>query len=101
MSKKGGYSKPATELGLAIEEFFKKFGYEREYYQGKVLNEWPDIVGEVMAGRVKISGFDGETLTVRTENSIWKNEIFLRKAEIIKLLNDRYNYKIVSDIYIK
>jgi hypothetical protein len=101
MWKKERYAEPATELGSAIEIFFKKFGYEREYYQGKAMNEWAEIMGSALASRAKIASFEGLVLTIKTENSIWKNEIFLRKAEIIKLMNDRYNYKIVSEIYIK
>ena len=93
--------RPPTELGNAIEEFFKKFGYEKEYLQGKIMAEWADVVGEAMASRVEILSFDGNILTVKTENSVWKNEVFLRKAELIKKINNRYNQKIVSEIYIK
>jgi hypothetical protein len=101
MLKKDTYYRPPTELGSAIEEFFKKFGYEKEYLQGKIMADWKDIVGEAMASRVKILSFDSDILTVKTENSVWKNEVFLRKAELVKLINNRYNQKIVTEIYIK
>ncbi len=92
--------RPPTELGNAIEEFFRRFGYEREYLKGKVINEWKDIVGEFVAGKAKITNFDGDVLTIKTESSVWKNEIFLRKGEIIKLINERFKTRLVSEIRI-
>lgn len=100
MSKTDRY-KESTDVGMAIFEFFKAFGYEDEYYRGKVRAEWDNIVGQEIASNVKITVFEGEVLTLKTNNSVWKNEMFFRKKEIMKLINQRYNKNLVSNINIK
>lgn len=92
--------KAPTELGKAIEEFFIRFGYENEYLKGRVINEWKDVVGDLIAENCVIKSFDGNILTLKTESSVWKSELFYRKKEIIEKINSRYNKKIVSDIRI-
>jgi predicted nucleic acid-binding Zn ribbon protein len=100
MSKKDRYKK-LPELGSSIFEFFKTFGYEDEYYRGQVRAEWYSIVGQEIASNVEISGFEGEVLTLKTNSSVWKNEMFFRRKEIMNLINERYNKKLVSNINIK
>jgi predicted nucleic acid-binding Zn ribbon protein len=100
MLKKDKY-KECTELGSSIFELFKAFGYEDEYYRGQVRAEWNSIVGQEIASNVEISCFEGEVLTLKTNNSVWKNEMFFRRIEIMKLINQRYNKKLVSNINIK
>jgi predicted nucleic acid-binding Zn ribbon protein len=100
MSKRDRY-KELSELGSSIFELFKAFGYEDEYYRGKVRAEWNSIVGQKIASNVEISCFEGGVLTLKTNNSVWKNEIFFRRTEIMNLINQRYNKKLVSNINIK
>jgi predicted nucleic acid-binding Zn ribbon protein len=93
--------KEFVEIGSSISELFKAFGYEDEYYRGKVRAEWNSIVGQEIASNVEISGFEGEVLTLKTNNSVWKNEMFFRRREIMNLINKRYDKKLVSNINIK
>ena len=99
MLKRGKY-KEFVEVSSSIFEFFKAFGYEDEYYRGRVRAEWLTIVGQTIASNVEIISFEGEVLTLKTSNSTWKNEMFFRRTEIMKLINQRYNKQLVSNINI-
>jgi len=92
--------KTALQLSQAIEEFFRKAGYEREFFQGKLINDWGNIVGKMIADNSKIVKFDGTVLTIKTNSSVWKNELYYRKNEIIEMINKKYKMKLVSDIKI-
>ena len=100
MSKMDKY-RESVELGESIFEFFQAFGYEDEYYRGQVRAEWGNIIGQEIASNVEITAFEGEVLTLKTNNSVWKNEMFFRRKEIMKLVNQRYDKKLVSNINIK
>jgi len=91
-------SKTISQLSLAIEEFFRKAGYEREFFQGKLINDWSNIVGKLIADNSKIVKFEGTILTIKTNSSVWKNELYYRKNEIIDMINKKYKMKLVSDI---
>jgi hypothetical protein len=51
----------------------------------KLYQAWKEIVGELLASRSHPFRFQNSVLYVAVQNNSWLQELFLRKADIIKL----------------
>lgn len=94
-------SNEMMNIGFAIEDFFRKSGFIKEFFQGRLISDWKKIVGDLIAENTKIVKLEGTILTIKVENSVWKNELYFRKKEIINMINNRYNMLLISDIILK
>jgi predicted nucleic acid-binding Zn ribbon protein len=90
-----------TNLGDALKDVFQDLGLEKELFRARVLSEWQKIVGKNISDRVKPVRFDSDFLILSSESSVWKNEIILRKSELIDKINSRLKAKVVLDIRFK
>jgi hypothetical protein len=59
----------------------------------KFAEIFPDLTKTVSAQSVK-----NGILILKTDNSVMKNELFLKRSLIVKKVNDFFNEKIISDI---
>jgi predicted nucleic acid-binding Zn ribbon protein len=90
-----------TPLGEALKDVFKELGLEKDLLKARILSEWPQIIGKSISDKVNAVRFDGGFLVLSSESSVWKNEIMLRKNELISKINSRINSEIVLDIRFK
>ena len=77
-----------------------------EYLKGTSLNDinetiniehlWKNIVGSTISKNTEIIGIKKGTLTIKTSNPIWRNELSLQKTELlkkIKAINSELNIR--------
>jgi len=54
-----------------------------------VLDLWPEIVGDTVAGVTRAKGVDEATLFVEVRSSAWLMELNMMKGEFLARVNER------------
>ncbi len=85
-------------LRNAIASLVEDLGLTRKLQQGKILDDWPIIVGEQIARVTVAERLDAGKLFVHVTRSTWRNELIFLKAELINKINSYVNQEIVKDI---
>lgn len=96
-SAMGKRAKPQS-IGAVIETLIKDFGIEKKIKGHQAVALWGEIVGEKIARVTEARKVEDGVLFVRVHNSVWRNELTMRKLELIKMINDRMKRNTVSDI---
>ena len=65
----------------------KDFGMEKTAKKYEAITRWEEIVGEQVAAVTKPERVSNGTLIVKVTSSVWKYELTMRKAEILKKIH--------------
>lgn len=85
-------------LGLEIQRLVQDIGIEKKLNEYRAVTEWEAIVGEHIARESSAVRISQGVLVVRVRTSTWRNELTLRKKEIMQKINDTLGGKIVKEI---
>ena len=69
-----------------MKETLKEFGLDKKARSYSVITQWADVVGETLAKETQPEKLDKGVLTVKVPNNIWKQELNMRKREILAKL---------------
>ena len=85
-------------LKTAIKAFLKESGLDKGVKQNTALLIWDEVVGENIAENTSAEKVEHGTLTVKVDNSSWRQELVFKKKEIIDKLNSRIGKKTIKEI---
>ncbi len=83
-------------LGALLGKLLQDLGLKDKLRQYDVVAAWPDLVGEKIARVAKAYRIERGVLFVHVETSEWRNELTMRKPEILQKINA--GERIVTDI---
>lgn len=86
------------ELKKALMTLLRREGIESAVLQNKAMIIWKEVVGEMIAKEATAEDIKHGTLVVRTTTPVWRNELVLRKGEIVKKLNNALGKRVIRDI---
>ena len=86
------------KLGKAINSMLKSVGIDRAVQQNESLLIWEKVVGTTVAENTTAEEVKHGTLIVRVSTPVWRNELAIRKGEILNKLNDALGKKVIRDI---
>ncbi len=82
------------KIGDIIGELLKNPGIREKIEVAKIENIWEDAVGITIAKNTSIQRIDRGKLIVKVTTPVWRNELILKKYEIMKRLNEKQQFKI-------
>ena len=85
-------------LKTAIKAFLKESGLDKGVKQNSALLIWDEVVGEKIAENTSAEKVEHGTLTIKVDNSSWRQELVFKKKEIIDKLNSRIGKKTIKEI---
>jgi len=88
-------------IGKIIYLFFKDRNWNQRINGYNILKSWEKIVPEKIFLNIKPIKIQNDTLFVRVKNHIWANELKIRKGEIINLINQKTDEKLIKNIIAK
>jgi predicted nucleic acid-binding Zn ribbon protein len=88
-------SKP---LGEVLNELVESLGIGKRLREQEVFVVWDEAVGERIAQVAKPTRMLRGTLFVSVKTGAWRNELSMRKQEIVSRLNEILTSEIVRDI---
>jgi predicted nucleic acid-binding Zn ribbon protein len=94
---KTGYTQ-TKPLASVLESLIQGLGIQPKLHEYDAVLYWEDIVGEHIAKAATAIKITQGILYVQVSASTWRNELLLRKKEIIAKLNERLGSNTVKDI---
>jgi len=88
----------AQALGRILTQLLERYGLAQRAQEIQALEFWPEVVGEKIAQAAQAKDVREGRLFVRVENSVWRNELYYVKQELINKLNQRLGQNIIHDI---
>jgi len=85
-------------LGEVIREMLSSYRLEGKLKQARVLEAWPEVVGEMITKYTRDIYFKRTRLYVKIDSPALKNELTYSKSEIIASLNKIVEEEIVTDL---
>ena len=86
------------QLKSALNTALKRENLDKAMRQNKALFIWEDVVGKPVAKNCTPEKVKHGTLIVRALTPVWRNEIAIKKNEIIEKLNSKLGKKTIKDI---
>jgi len=83
-------------LGALLKKMLDELGLSSRLRQYDVVSSWPEIVGDQIARVTEAYKVDRGILFIRVRTSEWRNELLMRKPEILQKINAQGT--IVTDI---
>ena len=90
--------KEASTLGETLQELVRSLGLTGRLREYDAVNCWPAVVGTHIAEVTEAKGIRNGELVVRVSKAAWRQELLLRKKELIERLNAHLGEEIVRDI---
>jgi len=85
-------------IGKALGELVEELGIQRKLKQYEAVTQWAEIVGQHIAKEAEPQKIEKGVLLVRVRTSVWRNELNMRKQEIIGKLNRAIGEEVIKDI---
>ncbi|NNF13474.1 MAG: DUF721 domain-containing protein [Gemmatimonadetes bacterium] len=90
MSGRGGRRKSGLEpMATVLSDVLDEAGVADHVERVRVLELWPEIVGDQVARVTRARSVDESTLIVEVRNSAWLMELNMLKGDIIGRANER------------
>lgn len=86
------------DIKSVLDSFLRKTGLDKPVLQNRALVVWNDVVGDAVAKRTTPEEVKHGTLVVKVDTPVWRNELSLRKQEILKALNRHLGKQVINDI---
>jgi predicted nucleic acid-binding Zn ribbon protein len=95
--KARGFSRTKS-LGDVIEELIARLGIKKKLHEQDAFVVWDEAVGERIAKIATPTRMLRGTLIVSVKSGAWRNELSMRKQEIVGRINELLGGEIVKDI---
>jgi len=85
-------------IGAVLGELAEDLGIQAKLRQYEAVTRWADIVGQRIAEEAEPQKIEKGVLLVRVRKSVWRNELTMRKSEIVAKLNQAIGEAVIKDI---
>ncbi len=96
MKKKTASS--TKQLRSAIEELVEHLGIKKKLLEYEAVTRWESIVGQQIARVTTATRIEKGVLFIKVKTSTWRNELVMRKQDIVVKLNGTIGGEVVKDI---
>ena len=91
-------SSQIRDVGSSIQQLVDDLGIRQKIDEYDAVLQWESLVGEHIANAASAVKIVKGVLFVKVRSSVWRNELSLRKEEILNTLNNALGREIVKDI---
>ncbi len=90
--------KSIKSIEIAIDELVNNLGIKKKLKELDAVVYWDSVVGKQIAKMTTATRIINGVLFVNVKTSTWRNELTMRKKDIIDKLNNFIGIEIVKDI---
>jgi predicted nucleic acid-binding Zn ribbon protein len=90
--------KQPEPMAIALDKFVHSLGITKKMKQFSVITSWAEIVGEQLARVTTAERMENGILFVKTKTAPWRNELTMRRMEILEKVNTASGSKVVKEI---
>ena len=92
------FRKEVKSIGELILKNLRAQGLETPLQQKRLIEAWPEVMGEMIAGYTKELYIKNQTLHVRLTNPALRADLSMMRPEIVKKLNAIVDTQVIVDI---
>ena len=85
-------------LDSLLKCLIKENGFDELIEQQDAIDVWSVAVGRVISEKTEPILIEKGVISIKVENSSWRQELQLQKDDIIKKVNSQLNKKTIKDI---
>jgi predicted nucleic acid-binding Zn ribbon protein len=85
-------------INQTLNDLFKTYGIAEKVDKCRVVEKWPNVVGNNIGKISEAKRIEGKTLIVKVKSSTWKTELMMQKPQIIEKINQLFDKNIIQDI---
>ena len=86
-NKRGLYD-PPDKLGSLLDGLLGRLGLAYTLGGWKIVNKWPEIVGDTIASKSKAVRYENDTLLVSVPDASWRQELLMDCDNILKVIHE-------------
>ncbi len=92
------FRRKPQSIGDILSRVMREEGLETPLLQKRIIDSWDELAGAVGAKYTLEKYIKNQTLFVKIQNPSLRQNLSMRKTELIKLLNDKVGAFVISDI---
>lgn len=85
-------------IGEIIDAMVTRLGLKQKIKRARVIEEWPRLVGDIIARETRTECVKGDTLFVIASSPVWAQELELMKPKLLKKICQEIGKGVISDI---
>lgn len=85
-------------ISEALEEVIEQLGIRKSVLSNRARDVWKDAVGEIINENTTLENIDKDRLIIVVSNDSWRQELSLRKEEIIAKINELIGEEAIKEI---
>ena len=87
-----------TIIKEVIKGIVDKFSSLNGYKKAWIEKHWLELIGEAAAAHALPYKVESNILFVRVDSSVWTQELFMDKRNLINQVNNNFSKKIIEDV---
>ena len=92
------FRKEVKSIGELILKNLRAQGLETPLQQKRLMEAWPEVMGEMIAGYTHAVYIRNQTLHVKLSNPALRADLSMMRAEIVKKLNTAVSSQVIVEI---
>lgn len=85
-------------ISEALEEVIEQIGIRKSVLSDRARDVWREAVGDIINENTTLKNIDKDRLIIVVSNDTWRQELSLRKEEIISKINELIGENAIKDI---
>lgn len=92
------FKRDVQQLKDLIMRNLRVQGLETPLLQKRLIDEWPEVMGEMIAGYTQNLYIRNQTLFVHITNPALRADLSMERKEIVRKLNEKVGSQVITDI---
>jgi len=85
-------------ISEALEEVIGQLGIRKSVLSDRARDVWKEAVGDIIDENTTLKNIDKDRLIIVVSNDTWRQELSLRKEEIINKINELIGENAIKEI---
>ncbi len=85
-------------ISEALEEVIEQIGIRKSVLSNRARDVWKDAVGEIINENTILENIEKDRLIIVVSDDSWRQELSLRKKEIISKINELIGEEAIKEI---
>lgn len=92
------FKRDVQQLKDLIMRNLRVQGLETPLLQKRLIDEWPEVMGEMIAGYTQNLYIRNQTMFVHMTNPALRADLSMERKEIVRKLNEKVGSQVITDI---
>lgn len=88
----------AEQVGMLVRQFLREEGLETPYNEYRLIEAWPEVMGQGIASYTSDLQIRNGVLYVRLRSSVLRQELMSNRRQLAQRLNEYVGAQVINNI---